>query len=240
MIEPESAPASPGAPGAAHHEPVVNAAPADSRDMYAIHAMLRRELADLPAYVAATNAGDAERVEVVADHIDFVTLILHAHHEGEDVLVWPKLAERAPADAAPVLAAMEADHAEIDRGLATLTGAATSWRTNPDAVHREAVVEALRELAPVVEAHLKAEESDALALIDTCLSAPEWGEVGMHGIASLRPEQYPLFFGMLLHDLDPTLYGVLEASLPPELFKQLAVSGPQEYARYRRRLAAAA
>ncbi|EGJ73771.1 putative hemerythrin HHE cation binding domain protein [Streptomyces sp. Tu6071] len=208
--------------------------------MYAIHAMLRRELADLPAYVEDTGAGDGERVEVVADHIDFVTLILHAHHEGEDVLVWPKLAERAPADAAPVLATMQADHAGIDRGLATLTGAAASWRANPDAVRRGAVVDALRELIPVVEAHLKAEETHALVLIDTWLSAPEWGEVGMHGIACLRPEQYPLFFGMLLHDIDPELYGVLEASLPPDLFTQLAVSGPREYARYRRRLAAAA
>ncbi|MEW2449299.1 hemerythrin domain-containing protein [Streptomyces parvulus] len=233
MTEPVSA----SAPGT---EPAADPAPADSRDMYAVHAMLRRELAGLPEYVMNVGAGDGPHAEIVAEHIDFVTRVLHVHHEGEDLLVWPKLADRAPADAAPVLAAMQADHAEIDRGLSVLTDAATSWRANPDAARREAVVDALVELTPAVDSHLAAEETDALVLIDTYLSAPEWGEVGMHGIAHLSPEQYPLFFGMLLHDLEPDLYKVLEASLPPDLFADLAVSGPQEYARHRRRLARAA
>ncbi|MBZ6086542.1 hemerythrin domain-containing protein [Streptomyces olivaceus] len=208
--------------------------------MYAMHAMLRRELAELPEYVATVAPGDRRHAEVVAGHIDFVAMILHVHHEGEDILVWPKLAERVPAAAAPVLAAMQAEHAGIDRGLTALTDAAASWRAKPDVAHREAVVDALRELAPVVDSHLAAEEADALVLIDTYLSAPEWAEVGMHGIAHLQPEQFPLFFGMLLHDLDPELYRVLRATLPPDLFAELSVSGPQEYDRHRRRLATAA
>ncbi|NYS21465.1 hemerythrin domain-containing protein [Streptomyces sp. SJ1-7] len=233
MIEPASASASGTAPAADH-------APADSRDMYAVHAMLRRELAELPEYVMNVGEGDGRRAEIVANHIDFVVRILHVHHEGEDTLVWPKLAERAPSDTAPVLTAMQAEHAGIDRGLAALTGTAASWRANPDAAHREAVVDALRELWPVVDSHLSAEEADALVLIDAYLSAPEWSEVGMHGIAHLQPEEFPLFFGMLLHNLDPDLYKVLEATLPPDLFAELAVSGPQEYARHCQRLAAAA
>jgi hemerythrin-like domain-containing protein len=225
------------APDTAH---AADHAPADSRDMYAMHAMLRRELAELPEYVATVAPGDRRHAEVVAGHIDFVAMILHVHHEGEDILVWPKLAERVPAAAAPVLAAMQAEHAGIDRGLTALTDAAASWRAKPDVAHREAVVDALRELAPVVDSHLAAEEADALVLIDTYLSAPEWAEVGMHGIAHLQPEQFPLFFGMLLHDLDPELYRVLRATLPPDLFAELSVSGPQEYDRHRRRLATAA
>ncbi|WP_399141944.1 hemerythrin domain-containing protein [Streptomyces sp. NBUA17] len=233
MTEPVSA-------SAPDTEPATDHAPADSRDMHAVHAMLRRELAELPEYVVNVGTGDGRQVEVVAEHIDFVARILHVHHDGEDILVWPKLAERAPADTAPVLAAMQADHAGIDRGLTALTDAAASWRANPDAAHREAVVDALRELAPVVDSHLAAEEADALVLIDTYLSAPEWAEVGMHGIAHLQPEQFPLFFGMLLHDLDPELYRVLRDTLPPDLFAELSVSGPQEYDRHRRRLATAA
>ncbi|WP_308401073.1 hemerythrin domain-containing protein [Streptomyces sp. AC512_CC834] len=230
MTESASASAPDTAPAADH-------APADSRDMYAVHAMLRREFAELPRYVVNVMPGDGRQAEFVAEHIDFVTRILHVHHDGEDTLVWPKLAERVPADAAPVLTAMQADHAGIDRGLAAVTSAAASWRVNPDAARREAVVDALCELAPVVDSHLTAEEAEALLLIDTYLSASEWAEVGMHGIAHLQPEQYSLFFGMLLHDLDPDLYKVLQATLPPDLFGELAVSGPQEYARHRRRLA---
>ncbi|GGL30177.1 hypothetical protein GCM10010095_14150 [Streptomyces anthocyanicus] len=231
----EPVPAS--APGAA---PAADRAPADSRDMYAVHAMLRRELAELPAHVVNVREGDSRHAEIVAEHIDFVARILHVHHEGEDILVWPKLAERAPADSAPVLAAMQAEHAGIDRGLAALTGAAASWRAHPDVARRAAVVDALRELTPVVDSHLAAEEADALVLIDAYLSAPEWGEVGMHGIAHLQPEEFPLFFGMLLYGLEADLYKVLEATLPPDLFAELSVSGPQEYARHRQRLATAA
>ncbi|GAB3958514.1 hypothetical protein GCM10027614_76180 [Micromonospora vulcania] len=72
----------------------VNEPMADVRDMYMAHTMFRREFRLLPQLVRDVVPGDTQRAEVVANHADTVCHILHVHHEGEDMALWPRLVER--------------------------------------------------------------------------------------------------------------------------------------------------
>ena len=64
---------------------------ADSRDMLVIHQMFRRQFKAIPGLVSAVPEGEPAKVAVVADHVTWMVAFLHAHHQGEDELVWPRL-----------------------------------------------------------------------------------------------------------------------------------------------------
>src|SRR4029453_8963633 len=85
-------------------------AAADSRDMYAVHRVFRREFTNLPELIEAVADGDTRRAEVVAGHLEFLVVFLHPHHQGEDELVWPRLLSRGAAEISPLVHTMESQH----------------------------------------------------------------------------------------------------------------------------------
>lgn len=213
---------------------------ADSREMIAVHDMFRREFSASPGLVENVTPGDSEHAATVADHLTFVSRLLHAHHGAEDALLWPKLEQRAPQDTTSLLKTMRTDHEEIDRKLESVAATAAIWRADPDTQHRQTLSLALRDLLPALDGHLAAEENGVLPLIDAHLSAAEWAEVGQHGLTELPPEAHVLLFGMLLHKLAPELYELVRGTVPAEIFDVVSVTGPQEYARHLRLLHGAA
>jgi iron-sulfur cluster repair protein YtfE (RIC family) len=95
---------------------------ADSRDMIVIHNMFRREFKAIPALVNEVPGGDGAQVAIVAGHVAWMVTFLHAHHEGEDLLVWPKLLERVPHETDPLIYTMETQHAGLAQALDDLEG----------------------------------------------------------------------------------------------------------------------
>jgi hypothetical protein len=57
------------------------------RSMIMLHSALRRKFRLLLALVRGVPDADTGRAQIVAEHIDFLTTILHAHHHGEDVVI---------------------------------------------------------------------------------------------------------------------------------------------------------
>src|SRR5690348_12627284 len=72
---------------------------ADTRDMIGVHRVFRESLSIAPQLVGSVDETDRARVEAVGSYYANVLAFLHAHHEGEDELIWPKLLERAPEQA---------------------------------------------------------------------------------------------------------------------------------------------
>jgi len=70
---------------------------ADTRDMYTVHAMFRREFALLPGLVRSVPPKDADRAQVVAGHIELVNLMLHRSS------TWRKAITRASKSCSPRL-----------------------------------------------------------------------------------------------------------------------------------------
>ena len=77
----------------------VNHAPT-STDMYAVHGVFRDTLGAAPTLVGDIAPGDAERVDQIGNYYDNILYFLEAHHDGEEVIVFPPLRERCPGEEA--------------------------------------------------------------------------------------------------------------------------------------------
>src|ERR1700712_3706310 len=138
---------------------------ADSRDMVVIHDMFRREFQPIPALVSSVPDGDSARVAIIADHVEWMVAFLHSHHEGEDMLVWPRLVERCPTETEPLIFTMESQHHGLAVALDDLAAKAAAWRTTSAAHERDELAEAATVLLDRIAEHLDLEELEVLSLI---------------------------------------------------------------------------
>jgi hemerythrin-like domain-containing protein len=164
---------------------------ADTRDMYMVHTMLRREFALLPPLVRDVTAGDEERTQIVADHIEFLGTILHAHHHSEDVYLWPKLLDRGSEEIVPIIHLMEGQHTSIEKINAEVTAAAGSWRGSSAAGNSEALAETLDRLVRVLNEHMGLEELNVLPIARKCVAAAEWEQMAGETGRGIPPEKSP-------------------------------------------------
>lgn len=171
---------------------------ADSRDMFVVHDMFRRQFKAIPGLVSEVPAGDAAQVAIVAGHVAWMVTFLHAHHEGEDLFVWPKLLERIPVKIDPLILTMEAQHEGLAQALDDLAAKAASWRTTSAAPERDALAGAATELLVRIAEHLGLEEREVLPLIDKYLTEKEWQKVGGSGLKKMSFGQLKVAFGMIL------------------------------------------
>jgi hemerythrin-like domain-containing protein len=209
---------------------------ADSRDMIVLHNMFRREFKAIPGLVIDVPEGARARVAVVADHVAWMVTFLHAHHEGEDQLVWPKLLERIPAEIDSLIHTMEAQHAGLARALNSLDARAAEWRSTAAAEERGAVADAATALLPPIAEHLDLEEKQVLTLIDRYLTDEEWKQVGGSGLKKMSFGQVAVAFGMILTDATSTQVQIMRNTIPRIPWTVFSLLGPRRYAKYAARL----
>ncbi|MDX3077625.1 hemerythrin domain-containing protein [Streptomyces sp. NPDC088354] len=185
---------------------------ADVRDMFMAHAMLRREFRLLPQLVREVTPGDVGRADIVGAHAEHVCFLLHLHHEGEDVLLWPRLLERAGDRATAIVPTMEEQHGAIERSYTEVTGLLPQWRAT--AQHGERLAEAVERLLPALVEHLALEEKEILPLAEQYVTAAEWKQLGEHGMARTPQEKLPLSLGMAMYEADPDVVEALLAEVP--------------------------
>jgi hypothetical protein len=150
----------------------------DMSMMFAFHDALRRELGQIARTSAATRGTPGDVMANAAGWQMFKSY-LHVHHSCEDDLLWPAmehaLAER-PDDLA-LLAALEAEHAAIDPLLKAIDATAAHPSSSPDRL-----VDLTDALATTLNAHLRHEEQDGLALADVTVTDEQWQAFGQeHG-----------------------------------------------------------
>lgn len=140
-----------------------------SQDMVIIHRIFRREFAIMPGIVRAAPAGDAERTAVLTEHLQLLLDVLDHHHAGEDLLLWPRLRDRAHARAA-LFDAMDGDHRTLHDDLTRLDDLVASWRSSASEGDRDALAAALDAVGPPLVAHLDSEEREVLPLVEELLT----------------------------------------------------------------------
>jgi iron-sulfur cluster repair protein YtfE (RIC family) len=196
---------------------------ADTRDMYTVHTVFRREFALLPTLVRGVAAKDAERAEVIAAHIRLVNEILFHHHESEDAVLWPALLQRAPREIDPVVHLLEGQHENLDTVIGEVNAALDGWVGAAEAGGREELAALLQKLAANVYEHMGLEEKLVLPLVERHVFATEWQAMVAAGAAAIPTEVGPVLVGMLMYE------GGLEV-VPPEMREVLAELAPKAYA----------
>lgn len=214
----------------------VDAPLADARDMFAEHAMFRREFGLMPDLVRGVNEGDERRAKLVADHIALVSTVLDCHHRGEYSFIWPPLLERCPQDLVPIVAVMDEQHEAIHRGLLLVEKSLVAWRGGASADARDSLADAIDRLLPLMSEHLALEEERVVPLIEKYVTQAEYARVTQGIVAGLAQEELPVAFGMFMYETAPEITDLVVASLPAGFQPGLRGVAPDAYAAYAKKL----
>ena len=187
--------------------------PIDVRDMAIVHRTFRNVYEEAARLVRAEPAPSPARVRFLADHIDFGLAALHHHHEGEDKLLYPKLIERVPEQAA-MTEQVEHEHLLIKTALEAASATCAAWRQRPSAQTGEALAAALDHLNLVVQPHLDDEEQKVVPLAAVTLTQQEWDEMGKQGVAWIPRSKRGIAFGLILEPLGQADRAYMMRSLP--------------------------
>lgn len=207
---------------------------ADTRDMFMVHTALRREFRLLPHLVLSVPQGDTARAEVVGAHAEILCAVLHSHHTGEDLLLWPKLAERGGAEAAAIVPTMEQQHHTIEARYDEATRLLPVWRST--AHNREVLADAFEDLRTALEDHMALEEKEVLPLAEKYITAAEWHEIGQRGMANASKSELALAFGMAMYEGDPDVIKAVLATAPLPVRLLVPVLGRRKYAAHAKRV----
>jgi len=187
--------------------------PIDVRDMAIVHRLFRQSYDEAARLVRAAPTPSPGRVTFLADHIDFILGGLHTHHQDEDELLYPKLIERAP-DQAAMTEQVEHEHQQIATALDAALAACATWRQRPSAETGEALALALDQLNAVVQPHLDDEEQKVVPLAAVTLTQQEWDAMGKRGMSSIPRNKRAIAAGMMLESLDEADRAYMMKSVP--------------------------
>jgi hemerythrin-like domain-containing protein len=202
---------------------------ADVRPMTMLHNALRREFRLLPSLVRGVPDAEAARARIVAEHIGFLTTILHAHHHGEDVVLWPILLDRGPAEITPIVHVMEGHHDRIDQLTRQIATTLADWRASAGSAVGESLAEHLDLLIVVLEEHLGMEEEHILPVAAKYVTTIEWDQIGEAAGIEVDPALHPVGLGMLMYEGDPEVVELDMARMPPEVRELMKKTAPQAY-----------
>lgn len=153
------------------------AGPIDMNHMYVMHHGFRRDLMRFVEAAQGTPVSARDTWRALARRWELFALLLHHHHSGEDATLWPALEARADEAGLATLAAMEAEHGEIDPLLAACSQGFTRLADVADDDARRALSVRLVATRERLGAHLRHEETEAIELIQAVLTPQEWHEI---------------------------------------------------------------
>jgi hemerythrin-like domain-containing protein len=186
----------------------------DTSDMQSVHRVFREAFSVAPQLIGAVSVDDSARVELVAAYYANVLAFLHVHHEGEDEILWPRLLERCPADAALVQHA-SGQHQAILGDLATAEERLAEWRSDPTIDRGASLAAALVTLGANLGAHLDDEERLILPLVEQHLTVEEWHQLPAHGMQHFTGDRIWLVLGLLREQMTPGQRAGMDAGMPP-------------------------
>lgn len=154
----------------------------DTRDMKWVHDAFRRAFGDAPGQIASVEDGDTERAQSFASYLGEVLWLLHAHHEGEDELLYPLLEERVP-ESKDLFSRMEAQHAAVTLKIEAAQEAAERFGKSGSTKDGEALASACRSLLDEVARHLTEEEEEVVPIASRTVTPEEWGALPAHAFS---------------------------------------------------------
>jgi hemerythrin-like domain-containing protein len=201
-------------------------------EMKTIHSAFRRELRLAPGLLRSVEHGDRLRAGIVATHLELLDRFLHHHHTIEDDMLWPKLLERVPAEIAPIVESMEAQHETVATLLEQTVTLRVAWRKDADAARAADLAGIYARLHDALVEHLDAEEEQVMPLVEQCITKREWAKIGKAAQRSTPLKDGPRMLGMLAYDGDPQVMHEMLGAVPAPLRNTVLKVGRRAYAKH--------
>jgi hypothetical protein len=202
---------------------------ADTSDMAAVHAVFRGAVDAAPKLIGEVADGDSSRAAVVASYYHNVLRLLDVHHQGEDLLVTPLLADRSSAEDAKRAQEIANQHNDVHAPLAEAEAAVDQWAKNPDSASRARAVEAVQQLGAILVPHLDVEEEFVVPLAALHLSAEEWGQLPQHGMQNFSGDNVWLVVGLIRESMTDEQRQAMLDSMPPPVSEAWRNVGQAEF-----------
>lgn len=187
---------------------------ADATAMTRFHRIFREALDAAPRFVGAAPADDHDRADLVGSYYANVLKLLHAHHEAEDLTIYPLMVERLP-EHLDVISRVNAEHEAVLGTLEATEQAVAGWRADPSSATRDAAAAALASLHTILLEHLDHEEADVVPLIAMCITVAEWGEMSATAFQHFSGDKVWLVVGLIQEQLLDQENATMEANMPP-------------------------
>lgn len=184
--------------------------------MVRFHRVFREALGCAAQIVGSASVDDADRVASVSSYYANVLALLHAHHEGEDELLWPKLMARAP-EQADLVARVSGQHEGVLTWLEAAEARLAEWVAEPNVDRGAALASALATLGAELGLHLDEEERHILPLAADYLTVEEWNELPAHGMRTFSGDKPWLVIGLIQEQMTPDAVAEMEAHMPPPI-----------------------
>ncbi len=197
---------------------------ADATGMTRFHRIFREALDAVPHLVGAAPADDPDRTDLVGSFYANVLKLLHAHHEAEDVALFPHLLERLP-EHAEVISGVNAEHEAVLSSLEAAEQAVADWRAKPSTATRDTAVGALGAMHTVLVEHLDHEEAEVVPLIAQCITVAEWDELSATAFQHFSGDKVWLILGLIQEQMLATENAKMEANMPPPVHDFWVSSG---------------
>src|SRR3984885_7387284 len=199
----------------------------DVSDMFAVHQALRDSLSAAPRLVAGIDADDEARSALVSSFYDNVIAFLHAHHEGEEALIFPLLRERCPGQL-EMIDTVAAQHRDVDELVTKSVELLEGWSAG-DAAAKDGCAQSLGALGQRMREHLDDEEQQLLPLCATNLTEQEWGALPGHALGSFTGDKVWLILGLIREHMTDEHRAEMLAHMPPPAAEMWTTIGEKSY-----------
>lgn len=207
----------------------------DTRDMLGIHQIFRDAFGCAPQLVGSVSNEGGDQFETVAAYYANVLAMLHAHHEGEDELLWPKLADRAPQEA-ELVARMQSQHEGLLTAMTEAEARLDEWCARHDLDSGAALAAALATLGVLCAGHFDEEERRILPVAAEVCTVEEWAELPGHAMRSFTGDRIWLILGLVQEQMPPAAIEKMEAAMPPPLLEMWKGTGRAQFIEFVGRL----
>lgn len=148
------------------------------------HARFREDSALFRGVLRSPDPVAKEQADALLAYWNNVTELLEHHHIVEDDVIWPKLRSRtSAADAA--LAALEAEHVNLDSAAAQACSALEALTGTQDSASMDRAAQAAEKFAADLAAHLDQEESLVIPVLLETFSKDDWNAIEEANMGSI-------------------------------------------------------
>jgi hemerythrin-like domain-containing protein len=208
-------------------DPGSSTAHADTRVLQAAHAAFR--LATTRLADATDKLPPSALQPIVGSRWNFYAAVLHHHHHNEDDMLFPALLAVRPG-MGPRIDKLEEDHRQLVSSMDAAGAAVSAFEKQPDAVHQQAVHDAIVAIRDAFFPHLDVEDAQLIPAYAESIPPKEWERMDQKALKSIPRPYLPTAVGAL----DEVMQGWPkdERPPPPPIRLMLALSWRRKWAEW--------